>query len=87
MLTQVYHAWNQLRSLDMPVSSWPSIMCAVVQELLHENPIRGRIMLGAMLWAMQMLVMDLQDALRDRGKIKHLLTQPDAIDACSVTAH
>lgn len=53
VLTQVYHAWNQLRALDMPVRSWPSVMAAVVAELLAENPIRGRIMLGAAMWAMQ----------------------------------
>jgi hypothetical protein len=53
VLTQVYHAWNQLRTLDMPVRSWPSVMAGVVAELLAENPIRGRIMLGAALWAMQ----------------------------------
>lgn len=53
LATQVYHAWNQLRALDMPVSSWPGIMAAVVSDLLAENPIRGRLMLGAALWAMQ----------------------------------
>jgi hypothetical protein len=53
VLTQVYHAWNQLRTLGMPVRSWPSIMAAVVGELLAENPIRGRLMLGAAMWAMQ----------------------------------
>lgn len=34
-------------------SSWPSVVAAVVSELLAENPIRRRIMLGAAMWAMQ----------------------------------
>lgn len=86
VLTQVYHAWNQLRTLDMPVRSWPSVMAGVVAELLAENPIRGRIMLGAALWAMQVLVMDLHDEIRTRGtsKVQQLLTTPDGIDTCSV---
>lgn len=84
VFSQVYHAWNQLRTLGVPISTWPSIMCAVVQELLNDNPVRGRLMLGAMLWAMQALVMDLQAVLKDRSRVRQLLTHPDAMDACSV---
>jgi hypothetical protein len=55
--TQLYHAWNQLRTLGMPVRCWPGIIAAVVAELLADNPIRGRLMLGAALWAMQVCVL------------------------------
>lgn len=76
LATQVYHAWNQLRTLGMPVRSWPSIMAAVVAELLAENPIRGRLMLGAALWAMQVSRYPVLPLLQTTARQLALLQQP-----------
>lgn len=85
VLTQVYHAWNQLRTLGMPARTWPGIMCAVMSDMLADNPIGGRLLLGGLMFMLQVLVMQLSNIMQaEHSRVRQLLTVADGVDTCSV---
>lgn len=60
-------------------------MCAVVSDMLADNPIGGRILLGGVLFMLQVLVMQLSDIMQaEHSRVRQLLTVADGIDTCSV---
>lgn len=85
VVTQLYHAWNQLRALQVPMSSWPGVIASVIAELLAANPVRGRIMLGAAMWALQVLLLELQAEFRGRARsrAKQVLALVEGVDMCT----
>lgn len=84
VLTQLYHACNQLRALGRPPRAWPRIMATVVSDMLAANPVGGRVLLGAIMLMLQVLVLQLSDVQSEQDRIKQLLTTHDGVQTCSV---